>query len=176
MMLKPRLTEKEQQFKALFDASRERLYAFLYRLTHDAQLTEDILQQCYLKIWERFDQIEKQEDMIPLLKTYARNSWIDLLRKKAREESGLSQLSLLQEHGSAADAGMLNREMRTLLQDIIGCMPRRRQEIFRLIKEEGLSYKEVSHRLGISINTIETQMGHAMKFIRKRLYENVAHI
>lgn len=169
-MLTPRLTEKELQFKALFDSTRDRLFSFLYRLTQDAQQAEDILQQCYLKVWERFDQIAMEEDVIPLLKTYARNCWIDLLRRKAREESGLSQYRLSQESGVPADAGILNREMHAVLQDIIACMPSRRREIFRLIKMEGLSYKEVSHRLGISVNTIETQMAHAMKFIRRRLH------
>jgi len=48
-------------------------------------------------------------------------------------------------------------------------MPEKRQEIFRLSREEGLKYREIAEKLDISIKTVETHMGLAIKTLRNKL-------
>jgi RNA polymerase sigma-70 factor (ECF subfamily) len=52
---------------------------------------------------------------------------------------------------------------------IIGKLPEKRKEIFRLSREEGMSYKEISEKLGISIKTVEDHMSHALRYLREQL-------
>jgi RNA polymerase sigma-70 factor (ECF subfamily) len=53
----------------------------------------------------------------------------------------------------------------------IAALPDRRREIFTLSREQGLKYREIAEKLGISIKTVETQMGQALKDLRENLKE-----
>ena len=57
------------------------------------------------------------------------------------------------------------------IEAAINSLPEKRQEIFRLSREEGLKYKEIAEKLNISVKTVEAQMGLALKFLRKQLKE-----
>lgn len=168
-MSKPILTEKELQFRSLFEHTRQPLYTFLIKLTGETPLASDIMQHCYIKLWEHFDRIHSTEVILPLLKKYGRNAWIDHLRRKAREQNNMAGYQYVRQQDTHTENRALHRELKYFLEETIDMMPPRRQTIYRLIKEEDLSYKEVSLRLGISVSTIETQMNSAIKFIRKRL-------
>ncbi|MBU1821119.1 MAG: LuxR C-terminal-related transcriptional regulator, partial [Bacteroidetes bacterium] len=54
----------------------------------------------------------------------------------------------------------------------INDLPRQCQIIFRMSREEGLRYREIADLLNISIKTVETQMGRALKTLRERVPEN----
>ena len=53
----------------------------------------------------------------------------------------------------------------------IDALPEKRREIFRLSREEGLKYKEIAEKMNISVKTVETQMGLALKQLREQLRE-----
>ena len=55
------------------------------------------------------------------------------------------------------------------IEESIDSLPEKRREIFRLSREEGLKYREIAEKLNISIKTVETQMGLAIKTLREKL-------
>jgi RNA polymerase sigma-70 factor (ECF subfamily) len=57
------------------------------------------------------------------------------------------------------------------IESAISALPEKRQEIFRLAREEGLKYREIADRLEISVKTVETQMTLSMKQLRESLKE-----
>ena len=59
--------------------------------------------------------------------------------------------------------------MKEILDSAIEALPRGRQEIFRLSREEGLSNEEIAQRLNISINTVKGQMRKALAFLKSYL-------
>jgi RNA polymerase sigma-70 factor (ECF subfamily) len=64
-----------------------------------------------------------------------------------------------------ADFEILSQE----LEEIIVKLPRRRKEIYKLSREKGMSYSEIANELDISVKTVETQVGLALKYIRSAL-------
>ncbi len=55
------------------------------------------------------------------------------------------------------------------IQSIINKLPEKRRQVFTLSKIDGFRYKEIAEKLGISIKTVENQMGEALKFLRENL-------
>jgi RNA polymerase sigma-70 factor (ECF subfamily) len=79
----------------------------------------------------------------------------------------MSALSALSGNDSASP--ILHREAEKLLEDAINTLPPQCREIFLLSRNERLSHKEIARKLGISVNTVETQMSRAIKKLSKLL-------
>jgi RNA polymerase sigma-70 factor (ECF subfamily) len=62
-------------------------------------------------------------------------------------------------------------ELQKKIDDSIEIMPPERKKIFMMSRNEGLKYKEIAEKLGISVKTVEAQMGKALKFLREELKE-----
>lgn len=159
--------EKVVRFESIFNETSDQLYGFIMGMVRSSSLVQDFMQQCYMKLWEKFDTTDLNREVLPLLYTYARNMVIDHLRKKVREES-VADYQLFEndynENNSVLDY-ISNKENEEKLHAVIGKMPARRKEVFTLIKLDGLSYQEVSSRLGISVSTVEKHMHEAYKFL-----------
>jgi RNA polymerase sigma-70 factor (ECF subfamily) len=70
---------------------------------------------------------------------------------------------------SMAHAHMVEDEMKVAVQRAVAALPERCREIFELSRTHGLKYAEIAVVLGISIKTVEAQMGKALRFLREEL-------
>jgi len=160
------------KFNAIFAATKDRLYHFVWKMTQNETDVKDILQNCYIRFWQKMDTINTDNDVLPLLFTYARNLVIDHLRKKARQRVLLDKLE--QETSGEAGAAVAEQQLSYKerlhqLQASIEQLPARRKQIFHLVKQEGLSHKTVADQLGISPATVEKQVGLSLRFLRKEM-------
>ncbi len=57
------------------------------------------------------------------------------------------------------------------IENLISGLPPERQKVFKLSRFEGMKYKEIAEELGISVKTVEAQMGKSLKYLRKNLTE-----
>src|SRR5699024_9437308 len=69
------------------------------------------------------------------------------------------------------DVESLAQEKVKIIRKGIGELPKRRREIFRMSREDGLTYREIADILGISIKTVETQIGRSLKYLRSYVAE-----
>lgn len=153
------------EFRNYYDLFYEPLCRFLNFYTQDTMLMEDILQDVFLKLWENHDLLEVEHIKTYLFHT-TRNKvlnhlrdeenrhqllerWLDqqLLERKGRECFDLEQFS-----------AMVNRA--------IDQLPPKCREIFILSRYEQQTYKEIADKLGLSVKTVEAQMGIALKRLR----------
>lgn len=159
--------EKVVRFEVIFKNTSHRLYSFIHGIVRNRSLVQDLMQQCYLKLWERFDTIDLERELLPLLYTYARNTVVDHLRKKLKEEY-VADYQLweneLSDNNSLLDQ-ISYKESEKNLHKVIDKMPAGRKQVFTLIKLQGLSYQQASLQLGISVSTIEKHMQEAYKFL-----------
>ena len=170
MRLKPRYqTTATNVFEEIFRDTKDRLYHFVFKLTRDNSDTQDILQESYSRLWERLDSIDVSEDVLPLLLTYARNCFIDHLRKRERDQQFLNNLSEEAVEVAAAELSLDLKDKEKLLRVSLEQLPAKRRQIFGLVKEQGLSHKEVAEQLGIATGTVEKQVGLSLQFLRKEL-------
>ena len=171
MRLKPRYQATATDFEAIFRQTKDRLYHFIFKLTRNNSDTQDILQETYSRLWERLSDIDISLDVLPLLLTYARNCFIDHLRKRERDKLFLGQLSAdaADIEAAAAELSLDLRDREDSLRVSLEQLPAKRRQIFVLVKEQGLSHKEVADQLGIAVGTVEKQVGLSLHFLRKEL-------
>lgn len=157
-------------FTRLYLETRDRVFTYLSRFTSDTALIEDLLQQCYLKIWERIAVIRDPAEALPLVKTYARNLLIDEVRRRMREDAQWLE-NLEKETGSIAETYISENGKAQLqaLDKAIDRLPEHCREVFLLHREKGMSYREIASQLSVSVSMVEKYMSRAIRLLKNDL-------
>ncbi|WP_205508863.1 RNA polymerase sigma factor [Longitalea arenae] len=163
---------KEQLFTEVFHASKDKLYAFLREYTDDTHFAEDIMQVCYIKVWENIDRWNNADRLLPLIKTIARNLLLNAIRNKAQ-----LPVEWLEKHGVdlrqcyQPDHDQVKRSLSSL-DTVINQLPDRCRKVFLLHRESGLSYDEIAARLSISVHTVRNHMSKAIQLLKTHLQKS----
>ena len=159
-------------FQKIYAATYAKLFHFLHRLTaKDDALTDDLLQNVYIDLWQGITEIREGNDCLPLLYTIAKRQLVDHCRKMLAEQRKLSGWKELQPaEGIDTTTDLLDsKEIIEEIENTLSAMPERRRQIFLLRKEEGLSYREIADRLNMSARAVEQQISLALKSLQKNL-------
>lgn len=160
----------EKAFETLFWEYNTHVYHFIYSLLYEKSLAEDLTQTVFLKIWEKRDTIDPEQGFDAYLFTIARN-----LVYKETQNRLLSEKFMQTVQAQLSDADSLMEEkidaesLREYINGLVEELPSARREIFRLSRNEHLSYREIAERLSISEKTVETQLNRALRFLREKL-------
>lgn len=166
----------EGAFENIYRVYSPGLYGKLLRLLKSVSQTEEILQDVFIKIWEYRASIDPDKSFRAFLFKIAENKVYDFFRRNSRDQKFKAELiAISTENDQAIREYLNNDEKSVLLQNAIGELPSQRQQVFRLIKLERRSYKEVSEQLGISLSTISDHIVKATKSVRARL-ENIKSV
>ena len=158
---------KRKQFNTIYHATHGKLFNTLLKLTKDEALVKDILQQCYLKLWENWEKIADKQDIYPLLFTYSRNIFIDEFRKIKARKTLLQNISHTNEDSTSSEEDhYILKECLATVHNAIKHMPARRREVYELALEEGLSRRNIAELLSLSPNTIDCHLQEAIKTLR----------
>ncbi|MDD7885249.1 RNA polymerase sigma factor [Flavivirga sp. 57AJ16] len=174
-------TEK-QLLKGLKKGNRE-VYKFIYityynelciyiRNYTDSQSAEDIVQNILLKLWEDRNQTKIHTSLKSYLFKSVYYKFLDSIRKEKRINERLEALRYNTLNDIHEEDNQISEQRLIALRKAIDDLPPRCKEIFLLSKYDGLKYIEIAKALGISIYTVEGQIGKALKTIRKKLYDS----
>ena len=157
----------ELAFEKIYRLYSARLFGRLLKLVKSEQQAEEILQDVFLKIWELRRSIDPEKSFRSFLFKIAENKVHDFFRKVTRDKNLESQLTVFATADySVIEPFLSGDENLKILQKAVEGLPPQRQQIFRLCKLEGKSYKEVSELLGISVSTISDHIVKGTKSIR----------
>lgn len=154
----------EQAFDALFRHYSALVYRFAYSYLKSRVEAEEIVQDCFLKIWEKRQQLREDAPLKGYLFTTAHHAILNQLRR--------SQHHLrFQAHAATINPGVITNgaeysEMEALYQAALDKLPPKRRQIFILSRQQGLSYSEIAAQLNLSVKTVEAQIMQALKFLR----------
>ncbi len=157
-------------FEKIYRVYGPKLYGNLFRLLKSTTQTEEILQDVFLKVWEYRASLDPLKSFSAFLFKIAENKAYDFFRKATREKKLEAELIALSTvNYMALEEIVTDDEKSAALENAINNLPPQRQQVFRLCKLEGKSYKEVSDLLGISLSTISDHIVKATKAIRDHL-------
>lgn len=159
-----------EAFDALYGKYAEGLYAFITSILKSPADAEEIVQNVFVKIWERRNAIEEKFSFKSYLFTIAYRDVISHIRKQnllASIHTGNSEDIMVNDDHAELEIEFFNIEK--IYQDILENLPEKRKEIFRLSREKGLSNKEIAAHLNISVKTVENQMTAALRTFREKL-------
>lgn len=147
-----------------------KIYRFAFNYLKNKSDTEELLQDVFVKIWEKRETLDPGQNIKPYLYKITVNSIYDLIRKKNREKLFAEYLSHHQT--LSADSSwneIIWNEMRSNLDMLIGQMPEQRRKIFLLSREDGLKNHEIAERLNLSPRTVENQLYRAVLYLKENL-------
>jgi RNA polymerase sigma-70 factor (ECF subfamily) len=162
-------------FEAMFRAYKNDLGAFLQRFLRSREAAEEVIQDLFLRIWEQRHEWEVAVPLNIYLFRAARNRAISYLRHQRVETRFRERVSGAADGGvrppspSWADERARVSELEDAIERAVNELPERCREVFRLNRYHHLSYVEVAEVMGISVKTVEVQMGRALTALREQL-------
>lgn len=170
-----RLRSKEQgALEELYDRYERLVYSFAYRMSQNAQMAEDIVQEVFTKLWKNHaPYTEDKGKFSSWLLTMTRNASLDTLRKKGKQqEVGLLDKDAEQMKIPVDEMPeqMLEwKEKGTVLRKAIKRLKEEQQTIVELFYFHGLSQESISSKLDIPLGTVKSRIRLALQHLRKHL-------
>ena len=159
----------EKAFEIVFHHYYQNLCVFAAKILQDDLAAEEIVQDMFVKIWEKRQQLEIKSSLKNYLVRSVKNHCLNFIKhNKVKETHVKNTLSELNNEAAVKDS-FIEIDLMKKIEESINSLPEKRQEAFRLSREEGLKYREIAEKMGVSIKTVETQMGLAMKTLREKL-------
>lgn len=155
-------------FEWLYKNYCKRIYDYIFLLTNDAALSEDLVQEIFLKVWTQKEKLTEIKNLNSYLHTTAKNLITDNWRKQSTEKQVIKNIAYTADKEITLtpfknEPGVLSGALDTLSE--------RQKLIYRLIREEGRSREEISKALNLSPNTVKATMQNALHKIRQQLCE-----
>ena len=158
-------------FRQIFDALFSNLTKFSFSFVHSKEAATEIVDELFVQLWVKRDDIMKINDLRVYLYTATKNASLNYITKKAKqiELEPYENLQVQMTDLVSPEQIMISKEMLQKIKEAIDSLPPRCKLIFKFVREDGLSYSEVAEILGLSIKTIDSQMVIAVARIRAKL-------
>lgn len=161
---------EESAFDSLFRQYYSSLCLFANGYLKDEAASEDLVQECFIKLWEQHTTINKPEAIKSFLYTTVRNRCIDLLRKKKVKQSNEEKFSYLNNEWNKNELQeVVTVETMRQIYDAIDELPPKMQQVFKLYYIEGKKYAEIAKVMNTSYDTVRQQKERALKLVREKL-------
>lgn len=157
----------EHAFEKVYTYYHKKLIAFSHNYTKSKELSEEIVEDVFIKLWCNRESVSQIKNINVYLYTAIKHQSLNAISKEARRV--VTQLLEVSEYNynypdsSSPHDLLVTSELMQSVQRAIDSLPPRCKLIFQLVREDGLRYKEISEILKISVSTIDTQMAIAIK-------------
>lgn len=159
-------TGDSSAFEFLFNKYYSPLCLLAAKTLHDLDSAREVVQNLFVYIWENRENINIQHSVKSYLVTSVR---FNCYRYEKKQSIMLPIESVLEDVADELYDSLELEELHQQLLSAIEELPCQCQRIFRMSRFEEMKYSEIAEKLNLSIKTIETQMGKALKMLRKRL-------
>lgn len=157
----------KEVFKKCFDLWFDELRNYITYRCCDEALATDIVQEAFLKVWEK--KLEYQgEQTKGLLYKIAIDLWISQYRKQQSEKKYRLSFSWKQSYNETEEL-LYYEEMKGKYEMALAALPEKRRQVFLMSRMDGLTYQEIADRLELSVKAVEKRMKLALEELRKKL-------
>lgn len=156
-------------FEGFFRAWYPRLAEYALRMLGSRDTAEDVVQDLFVALWARRDRWPEAGKLAAYLHRAVRNRSLNQLRRQKTARRWLERVDPDPVAAPVAHTALEHEEMTAVLREALAGLSPRCREVFVLSRDQALTYPEIAETLGISIKTVETLMGRALKALRARL-------
>lgn len=156
-------------FERLFNSMYPVLCFFCFRFVQVREVAEEVVSDVFCTIWQNRQRINVSAHRSYLF-TAVRNRGFDYLRQAKRatwcnlDEANELPMNLPNGYEIIAES-----ELSHSIRCSVAALPKQCRTIFEMSRDQGLKYREIASRLNISIKTVETQMGRALKHLQQSI-------
>jgi RNA polymerase sigma-70 factor (ECF subfamily) len=159
----------KQAFRVFFDEYYSSLCLYAHSLVNNLELSQDLVSECFVRLWERKEVIHIESSLKNYLLLSVRNSVYSYLRSPESRKADLNSIIERLENTPVEEYNLEKDETIFKVSKLIEELPEQRKKILEMAAFQGKSYREIAETLGISVNTVNTQMSRAYRFLRDRL-------
>lgn len=157
-----------EAFKKAFEMWFEKMTLFGEYFLYAREEAEDVAQEVFVELWENADKLPEIANLQGYLFTEVKNKCLNRLKHLRVEDNYKRWLAEAQEYAEIPDTEIDEEQVRQVYAAIEE-LPEQARHIFKQCALEGKKYKEVAAELGVSVNTVNTQMSRSFKYIREKL-------
>lgn len=164
----------ENALSVLITKHKQKIYSFIYSKVYDRDITEDIFQDTFIKVIRtlKLGKYNEEGKFLPWVMRIAHNLVIDHFRKNNRmpkfDNTGeFSIFSVLSDNALDAEKGMIKEQIESDLRRLINELPEDQKNVLVMRMYQDMSFKDISKKTGVSINTALGRMRYALINLRK---------
>jgi RNA polymerase sigma-70 factor (ECF subfamily) len=158
-------------FDSIYKKYSVRIYSFVFGIIKSKDDAQDIVQEVFIKLWDKRESLKEHLSFKSYLFTIAYNTTISLIRARVKEKDFAAMVKSKQIplNIDPANVQLEYTELKEKLEETINKLPKRQKQVYLLSRKEDLSYKQIAIKMGISVNTVENHMSKALRFIRSNI-------
>lgn len=161
-------TVSVETFEKVFHTYYSALVIYAKTILKDQNEAEDIVQQVFIIVWEKRSVIEVHTSLRAMLYKSVYNACLNRIKQlNVRNKYVADAQHTLQK--VSVDEGIQQKELQSRIENALNALPEQCGKIFKLSRFEQLKYQEIADELGISVKTVENQMGKALKIMKEHL-------
>ncbi len=157
-------------FELIFNSYYKSLVNYANTLLNDADEAEDIVQQAYIMLWEKRSALEIHTSLRAFLYKSVYNASLNKI-KQQKVRSAYAKGVQVNNNIGVHHEQLVEKELQKRIDEAIDLLPEQCSKIFKMSRFEQMKYHEIAGQLGLSIKTIENQMGKALKILREQIKE-----
>lgn len=161
----------EQAFRRLFQHYSPRLNQFAFSIIKTREATAEIVDDVFIRLWKQRANAGGIANIRVYLYVAVKNGSLNYLSAKAQRQitEPFSHLDIELSRDPAPDQQMISAELQAKITAAVESLPPRCKMIFKLVREDGLRYKDVAEILNLTVNTVDAQMVIAVKRISEKV-------
>ena len=154
-------------FESIYELYHGKIFAFACKLTKSAHTAKDVTQTVFMRIWEKRDGIQPDNNFEGYVMCIARNMVLNIMRDTAREQSRRKLLfNQIENLRNLPEDSLVEKELSKVYNEAITLLAPQKKRIYLLRKEVGLTYDSIGKHLHISPLTAKKHMTEAVRFVR----------
>jgi len=158
-------------FDILYHKYHHAIYRNIYKITKDKEISQDILQDVFIVLWEKRYKIKSDQSVSGWLFVISFNRSISYLRKKLRETLAIDA-TYKDQTESDIEQIQATHDQYCLLYSAIDQLSPQKKKVFTLCKLDGRTYEEAAEELNISKHTVKEYLGHAVLSVKNHMKEH----
>ena len=161
----------QQSLRLLFDSFSSRLIHFSNSILRNRETAIEVVDEVFVKFWKNCEQASSIRNINVYLYTAVKNSSLNHLTRKSNEltTDPFEFINLNNSTDENPEQLMITAELFRKIEKAVDELPPRCKMIFKLVRQDGLKYKEVAEILNVSSNTVDAQMVIAVKRLSEKL-------
>lgn len=157
----------EKAFTVIYEHYYAGIYNFVRKYLKSDELSDDICQNVFLKIWEHREQLSIVLEFNAYAFTIAKRQSLDFLKRATIEQTAMNLiLQSYPAQNNTVEEGHQYSEYMRFIDNVLSKLPPQSQQVFNLCRQQYKSYDEAAQILGISRNAIKKHMVRSMKVLR----------
>jgi RNA polymerase sigma-70 factor (ECF subfamily) len=164
-------------FEQVFKTHFKRLYTYAITMLQNEAEAEEMVQQVFFKLWDRNESLSLTGSVTAYLYRAVHNECLNYLKhQKVRSSHQLYVAHTMKNEVEHPAKKINTKELEQRIYTALNELPEQCRTIFQLSRFDELKYREIADKLGLSVKTVENQMGKALKLLRVKLVDFLTFI